>query len=246
MKFKNLRKGPFKAATLWIAFMVWLLPALLSCSDKSEPTEKAALPADTESFTFFDIGRTTKFSDQVRDDLGAKLGRDAIEYRDTLDLEINYQGFLKKYFPSLAALNQQLNFPPRERVEHNTVKLMYRYAQKQNVPFDYVELVFSNYTKTPIMFKIHFKKDEANIIDTLKKKYGNPKIIDWKENNGQSMYWEKDADFLIASLVPDQFGQHEYQINIYYVDNLKQLIDTERREKEEKERQREKTGKTAF
>ncbi len=246
MKFENLRKGPFKAATLWIALMVWLLPALLSCSDKREPAEKAALPATTESFTFFDIGRTTKFSDQVRDELGAKLGRDAIERRDILDLEINYQGFLKKYFPALDALNQQLNFPPRERVEHNTVKLMYRYAQKQNVPFDYVELVFSGYTQTPIMFKINFKKDEANIIGTLKKKYGNPKTIDWKENNGQSMYWEKDADFLIASLVPDQFGHHEYQINIYYVDNLKQLIDTERKEKEEKERQREKTGKTAF
>jgi hypothetical protein len=246
MKLIHLRKGPFKAATLWIAFMVCLLPALISCSDKNEPAEKAALPADTESFTFFDIGRTTKFSDQIRDDLEEKLGRDAIERRDVLDLEINYQGFIKKYFPPLDDLNQQLNFPPRERVEHNTVKLMYRYAQKQNVPFDYVELVFSDYTKTPIMFKIHFKKDEANIIETLKKKYGNPKIIDWKENNGQSMYWEKDNDFLIASLVPDQFGHHEYQINIYYVDNLKKLIDTERKEKEEKERQRVKTGKTAF
>ena len=96
------------------------------------------------------------------------------------------------------------------------------------------------------MFKIHFEKDEANIINTLKKKYGNPNIIDWKENNGQSMYWKKEDDFLIASLVPDQFGHHEYQINIYYVDNLKQLIETERKEKEEKERQRVKTGKTAF
>ena len=246
MKSIKLRKGLFKTTILWIALMILLLPGLWSCSDKKEPAEKAALPADIESFTFFDIGRTTKFSDQVRDELGEKLGRDAIERRDTLDLEINYQGFLKKYFPSLNALNQQLNFPPRERVEHNTVKLMYRYAQKQNVPFDYVELVFSDYTQTPIMFKIHFKKDESNIIDTLKKKYGNPKTIDWKENNGQSMYWEKDADILIASLVPDQFGHHEYQINIYYVDNLKQLIDTEKKEKEEKERQREKTGKTAF
>ena len=246
MKFENLRKGPFKAAILWVALMVWLLPGLWSCSDKKEPAEKAALPAATESFTFFDIGRTTKFSDQIRDELEAKLGRDAIERRDTLDLEINYQGFLKKYFPALDALNHQLNFPPRERVEHNTVKLMYRYAQKQNVPFDYVALIFSDYTKTPIRFKIHFQKDEANIIDTLKKKYGNPNIIDWKENNGQSMYWKKEDDFLIVSLVPDQFGHHEYQINIYYVDNLKQLIETERKEKEEKERQRVKTGKTAF
>ncbi|UCD78394.1 MAG: hypothetical protein JSW26_23755 [Desulfobacterales bacterium] len=246
MTFTNLRKDSFKSATLWIAFFVWFLPILISCSDGKEPSEEAALPDDTESFTFFDIGRTTKFSGQIRQELEEKLGRDAIERRSILDLEINYRGFIKKYFPRLENLNRQLNFPPGERVEHNTVKLMYRYAQRQNVPFDYVELVFSEYTQTPIMFKINFKKDEANIIETLKKKYGNPKIIDWSENNGQSMHWEKDADFLIVSLVPDQFGKHEYQIAIYFADNLKQLIDTERAEKEEKEQQRAKTGEKAF
>ena len=175
-----------------------------------------------------------------------KLGRDAIERRSILNLEINYPGFLRKYFPQLNDINQQLNYPPRERVDHNTVKLMYRYAQKQNVPFDYVELIFSGYTQTPIIFRIHFKTDEANTIATLEKKYGAPKIIDWKEKNGQSMYWQKDGDFLIASLVPDQFGKHEHQIVIYYVDNIKQLIETERKEKEKKEQQRVKSGKTAF
>jgi hypothetical protein len=246
MYFKILRKGPFKTATLWMALMLCLGPALVACSDSREPAEETPPPADTESFTFFDIGRATKFSEKVRDELEQKLGRDAIQRRNILDLEINYRGFLKKYFPQLDELNRQLNFPPRERVDHNTVKLMYRYAQKQNVPFDYVELVFSNYTKKPIFFKIHFKKDEANIIETLKKKYGNPKIIDWKEKNGQSMSWEKDDDILIVSLVPDQFGNHEYQIVIYYVDNLKQLIETERAEKEEREQQRAKTGEKAF
>jgi hypothetical protein len=246
MKSKSIQKGTFKAGTLLITFIIWLLPALISCGDSREPAEKAPLPANTESFTFFDIGRTTRFSEQLRDELGKKLGRDAIESRSILDLEINYRGFLKKYFPKLDDLNRQLNFPPGERVDHNTVKLMYRYAQKQNVPFDYVELIFSNYTQKPIIFKIHFKKDESNILETLKNKYGNPDIIDWKENNGQSMYWKKDGDFFIVSLVPDQFGKHEYQIVIYYVDNLKQLIETERKEKEERERQRSKTGGRAF
>lgn len=246
MKFNKLRKGLFRTLPLFMALMFWLVPALISCSDKRESAEKTPPPADTESFTFFDIGRTTIFSEQIRNELEQKLGRDAIERRSVLDLDINYQGFLKKYFPQLNDLNQRLNFPPRERIEHNTVKLMYRYAQKQNVPFDYVELVFSNYTKTPIIFRIHFKKDESNIVETLKNKYGNPKIINWKENNGQSMYWEKDGDLLIVSLVPDQFGKHEFQIVIYYVDNLKQLIETERKEKEEKEQQRVKTGEKAF
>lgn len=246
MKSKSIQKGPYKAGLLLITFIIWFLPALISCGDSREPDEKAPLPADTESFTFFDIGRTTRFSEQIRDELEKKLGRDAIEGRSILDLEINYRGFLKKYFPKLDSLNRQLNFPPGERVDHNTVKLMYRYAQRQNVPFDYVELVFSNYTKKPIIFKIHFKKDEANILETLKNKYGDPDNIDWKENNGQSRYWKKDGDFFIVSLVPDQFGNHEYQIVIYYVDNLKQLIETERKEKEEKERQRSKTGGKAF
>jgi len=246
MKSKSIQKGLFKAAALWLAVTIWFPLALMSCSDSREPGQEAPLPADAESFTFFDIGRTTKFSDQLRDELENKLGRDAIQRRNVLDLEINYHGFIKKYFPSLEDLDQQLNFPPRERVEHNTVKLMYRYAQKQNVPFDYVELIFSDYTGTPILFKIHFKKDEAHIIDTLKEKYGNPKIIDWKQRNGSSMYWKKEADYLIASLVPDQFGQHEYQINIYYVDNLKRLIETESKEKEKREQQRVKTGGKAF
>ena len=246
MKFNVFQNGPIKTAALWVAIVAFMVPALVSCSDKREPAEEASNTASSDSFTFFDIGRTTKFSDQLRDELAQKLGRDAIESRSILDLEINYQGFLRKYFPQLNEINQQLNYPPRERVDHNTIKLMYRYAQKQNVPFDYVELIFSGYTQTPIIFKIHFKTDEANTIETLKKKYGAPKNIDWKENNGQSMYWQKDGDFLIASLVPDQFGKHENQIVIYYVDNIKQLIETEKKEKEEKEQQRVKTGKTAF
>ena len=246
MKFNILRNGPIKIAALWVAIVAGTVPALVSCSDKREPAEEIPQPASADSFTFFDIGRTTKFSDQLRDALGQKLGRDAIERRSILDLEINYPGFLRKYFPQLNEINQQLNFPPRERVDHNIVKLMYRYAQKQNVPFDYVELIFSGYTQTPIIFKIHFKTDEANTIETLKEKYGVPKIIDWKENGGSSMYWQKDGDFLIASLVPDQFGKHEHQIVIYYIDNIKQLIETEKKEKDEKEQQRVKTGKTAF
>jgi hypothetical protein len=246
MKSNILRNGPFKTAALWVAIMAWMVPALVSCGDKREQAEETRRPASTDSFTFFDIGRTTKFSEQLRDALEQKLGRDAIERRSILDLEINYQGFLRKYFPQLNDINKQLNFPPRERIDHNTVKLMYRYAQRQNVPFDYVELIFSGYTQTPIIFKIRFKTDEANTIETLKEKYGVPKIIDWKENDGSSMYWQKDGDFLIASLVPDQFGKHEHQIVIYYIDNIKQLIETEKKEKDEKEQQRVNSGKTAF
>ena len=143
-------------------------------------------------------------------------------------------------------LNRKINYPPGERVEHNTVKLMYRYAQRENAPFDYVELVFSEYTKTPLLFKINFKIDETGIVETLKTKYGPPQVIDWKEENGKSMVWRKNLDLLLVSLVPDQFGHHEYQIVIYFMRNLKQLIEIEKIELKKREQQRAKSGERAF
>jgi len=199
-----------------------------------------------ESFTFFDLGINSRLNKEVRQQLGDKLGRDAIERRSIIDLEINYSGFLKNYFPGLNELNQRLNFPPGERVDHNTVKLMYRYAQKKNVPFEYVELVFSNYTNAPILFRINFREDDAGIINTLESKYGQPQVIAWKEENGQSMSWMKNSDFLIVSQVPDQFGNPRYQIAIYFVKNLEQLIAAEQKERQEKSLKRNESGKTAF
>ena len=241
--FRNLSRN---IVLLWIAILISSLPFLATCSDKQDQAEKKPTPAGSESFSFFDLSNMTQFSERVREDLRSKLGRDAIERRNILDLEINYKGFLKKYFPELDALNQKLNFPPRERVDHNTVKLMYRYAQKNNVPFDYVELVFSNYTGTPVLFQINFKVDESAIVETLRDKYGKPEVITWSEENGESMFWKKNGDFLIVSLVPNQFGKHDYQIVIYYTENLKNLIETERKEKEQQVQQEAQKGKAAF
>jgi hypothetical protein len=219
---------------------------LYSCGEKKESAKNRTAQVQSDSFTFFDLGTQSTLSKSVRNDLNQRLGRDAIEHRSIIDLDINFYGFLKKYFPSVYELNQNLNFPPGERIEHNTVKLMYRYARKKNIPFDYVELVFSNYSQHPLLFRINFQKDEANTIQTLKTKYGQPQLIDWKDKNGESMYWEKNNDLLIVSLVPDQFGNPEYQIRIYFVENIKALLATERAEKEKVESQRAKSGKTAF
>jgi len=117
---------------------------------------------------------------------------------------------------------------------------------KENVPFDYVELVFSNYTKIPLLFKINLQEDEAGIIKTLESKYGRPQVVNLKEENGKSTYWMKNADFLIASQVPDQFGHPKYQIVIYFVKNLEQLIATEKNTQKEKTRERTQSGETAF
>ncbi len=241
------KKSIASKTALYAFLIIVLIPVLLSCSDSQEPDNSTAPAAVMpESFTFFDLGINSRLNKKVRKELGNKLGRDAIEQRSIMDLEIHYKGFLNHYFPDLDELNQRLNFPPGERVEHNTVKLMYRYAQKKNVPFDYVELVFSNYTQTPILFKINFREDEAGILKTLETKYGQPQVVRWKEENGSSMYWIKNGDFLIISLVPDQFGNPTYQIVIYFVKNLEQLIATEKDEQKEKSLERTQSGKTAF
>ena len=246
MKFNNLRNLPHQPVCLWIALIISSLPILVSCSDNHDSADKSSRPTDTESFTFFDLGKTNKLTKGVRRDLNDKLGRDAIERRSILDLEINYRGFLKRYLPELDVLNQRLNSPSGERVEHNTVKLMYRYAQKKKVPFNLVELVFSDYTKTPVLIKINFKVDESNTVQTLEEKYGLPEVVNWHEENGKSMFWKKGGDLLIVSRIPDRFGNINHQIVIYYIDNLKLLIDTEKKEKDAQEQQRVKTGEKAF
>lgn len=245
----QLRKNKIHCNYKPILFAIVFASALLlfsACGEKKESATNQTSQTPSDSFTFFDLGKQSILSKSVRNDLNQKLGRDATEYRSIIDLDINFYGFLQKYFPSLYALNQDLNFPPGERIEHNTVKLMYRYARKKNIPFDYVELVFSNFSQHPLLFRINFPKDEANIIQKLKTKYGQPRRIDWKEKNGESMYWEKNNDLLIVSLVPDQFGNPEYQIRIYFTENIKALITSETAEKEKTRNQRAKSGKTAF
>lgn len=235
-----------KISFIYTLFSLLSISILISCGDNRESAETVPQTVNPESFTFFELGTNTKLTEQIRKDLGKKLGRDAIERRSILDLNTNYAGFIKKYLPNIDELNRKINFPPGERVEHNTVKLMYRYAQRENAPFDYVALGFWEFTKTPLLFKINFQIDETGIVETLKAKYGPPQIIDWKEENGKSMVWRKNMDVLLVSEVPDQFGQHGYQIVIYFVQNLKQLIERETNELTKREQQRAKSGERAF
>jgi hypothetical protein len=96
------------------------------------------------------------------------------------------------------------------------------------------------------LFRINFREDDTGIINTLESKYGQPQVIAWKEENGQSMSWMKNSDFLIVSQVPDQFGNPRFQIVIYFVKNLEQLIAAEKIEQQEKALKRTQSGKTAF
>lgn len=232
-----------------ISFFVIIINLILfsvSCGDKQETAPPQPAPEHSDSFTFFDIGKNTIITGNVRDRLNKILGDDAIEPRNIIDLEINYKGFLKEYFADLDELNKKLNSPLGERVEHNTVKLVYRYMRNKNVSFEYVELVYSEYTQRPVLIKIHFKKDAVNPIKTLKEKYGAPESIKWGGKTSKSLYWKKSNDVLILSFVPDQFGKPKCQIIIYFKDALEDLLKDEQNEKEKTRRERTKSGKTAF
>lgn len=246
MILRPIRTDSILKSTRFALVMGLTILLFFSCGEKKESATDQRTQEPSASFTFFDLGKSSQFSESVRKKLNRQLGNDAIEKRSPLDLEINYYGFLKDHFPSLQALNVQLNPSTARRIEHNIVKLMFRYARKENQPFDYVELLFSNYSRLPLLFKINLKKDEADIVETLKSKYGDPQQIDWKNKGGQSMYWDKDNDMLIVSLVPDQFGNPHYQIRIFFVDNIKALLAKENAEKEEQKKQRARSGKTAF
>lgn len=188
-----------------------------------------------ESFTFFDLGPNTRFSDAVRRTLSDRLGSDAIAYRSQIDLSVNSQEFIQIFFPELNALNLQLNYPPRERIEHNTVKLMYRYAQKVDVPFKYVEMFFSGYSQRPLYFSITVSHDGANIIDSLHQKYGPPEEIQGLKLPLKASFWRKNNDILLVSIKSDRYGNPEYHIMIYYVNSLESLVNIEKEEARQRE-----------
>jgi hypothetical protein len=60
------------------------------------------------------------------------------------------------------------------------------------------------------------------------------------------MYWQKNKDVFIVSLVPDQFGNPEYQIRIFFVENIQALLEQEMTEKEKREQKKAKSGQQAF
>ncbi|MCK7512357.1 MAG: hypothetical protein MZV70_55505 [Desulfobacterales bacterium] len=63
-----------------------------------------------------------------------KLGNDAVERRGIIDLESNYPGFLRGP-PARAGRAQPPAEPPAgERVDHDVIRLMYRYARSKERP----------------------------------------------------------------------------------------------------------------
>jgi hypothetical protein len=217
---------------------------VLACGDRDQPPAPPA-PSGPESFTFFDIGRNSRFSESLRKALAQKLGSDAVERRSIIDLETNYRGFLAAHLPELDSINRRLNHPPGERVDHEVIKLMYRYARQKNAPFNYVELLFDGQYRAPLVFRIRFKVDETGLVEALHAKHGTPLAVAWEKEDGQSLVWLKEQDVLMVSLVPDAFGGADHHITIYFTENLSRWVEFEEALKQEKSKKA-LTGRTAF
>jgi hypothetical protein len=205
-----------------------LVAALAGCGgEKQESDDGVKAGSGRQSFTFFDIGATSEYSDATRRSLEKILGNDAISHRNMIKLEINDNGFLKRHFPELDDLNRQLNSRIGDRIDHDTVKLMYRYARKRDVPFDFVEIQFSDHSGHPLTIDIQFGEDRLGTISRLEEKYGPPKQVEREQGEGKTLFWQKNQDYLLVSIRPDQFGNIEHRIVIYFTKNLRELIRAE-------------------
>ena len=183
-----------------------------------------------DSFTFFDLGANSRFTRSMRSELKKILGADSIAYRGTLDLVVHDRQFMTTHFNSLYQLHEALNSPVGERVEHNVVRLTYRYPWRRDSPFKHVDLVFSNYNGLPLIFHTVMTGDGSRILDSLIQKYGEPLEIPVGDRSRKVMYWKKDRDILIVSVKPDRLGGLEYEVKIYFVNSLLSLLETEKEE----------------
>lgn len=240
-----IQKHPVTSPIICLNVMFFfIILCTYACSNE---TSKEPMASDSpKGFTFFELGSNSLLSDQVRDKLEDRLGSEAIARRTTIDLSIHFPGFLEKYFSHLDELNDKINWPPRERVEHNVTKLMYRYASQKKLPFTYVELFFSNYTRKPLFFRINANPKGASVVEALKNKYGPHQVIEWSETGEHTLHWQKQKDVLIVSQTQDRLGEPEYLFCIFHVKNLEELVETEKIERETREERIENAGKTAF
>lgn len=223
-----------------------LIFVLVSEDEETMLADSAGLQPVPESFTFSGVGSTTRLTRNLRKALSEKLGSGGIENRGIIDLTVQPRGLLKKHFPSLYQLHQQLNSDIGARIEHNITRMTYRYPWKKNTPIQFARLVFSNETGWPLYFRIILKKEGSAIVDTISEKYGVPQKVASESGIGTVLYWEKNGDKLVVSKRKDRFGDPEYHVMFYFVNSLNRLLTVEKTQVESKEAELKNAGKTAF
>ena len=233
---------PFLILGIWVVGILLFQGA--GCSDEDAHTPPQ--PKVIGGFSFFDLGADSHYSGAVRRRLGEKLGSDAISQQNVIDLTLHSGAFFKKHFPQLFNLNRELNLPEGQRIEHNTTKLMYRYARLKETPFKDVMLYFSNDTGKPLFFKISAGPDAAAIVETVKKKYGPFQRFKWQDGDGSTIFWKEGKDFFIVSSTKDRLGNPEYLFCIYFVNNLEGMLAMDKAKKLREQEKIREAGESAF
>ena len=234
------KSAPAVRLGLILLFSLW---AFACSSEEKIETQQQKSPG---GFTFFDVHHDTIYTDSLRDRLVDTLSSDAVEYRSVIDLEVVYEGFLQQFFPRIEQLNQRLNNPPGERVEYPTIKLMYRWAARKNLPFSYIELLFSQDTRKPLYVKIESISDISDIVASLSEKYGQPTTAQLEERRGELRYWEKNRDVFLVARLLRRNERPLYRMMIYYADNLEEFIRLQEKMRQEKEEKQKREGRSAF
>ncbi len=214
-----------------------------------DPPDPSPDPAAKElrGFAFFGVDRQTRFSSALAEKLENRLGDGVREKWGIADLEILHKGFLARHFPDLQALHHRLNAGVERRLEESTFRLSFRHIPARSGSlFEYAELLFSNYSQQPLMLKMEAGKAGADIPDILKQQYGRPQRFQWAAQPGRSLYWRDQGDILILSVYPDRFDQPQYQIALYFVDNLTALARQLSRERQEQQKARQKAMEDIF
>lgn len=204
---------------------------LSGCDKRPDSSSKDLLP---ESFHFMEIGVNTVVDRAVLSQLNQALGAESVDRHTPITLEIKYKGFLKAYYPELAALDQQLTVNDVVRKEYPATKLTFRYTQQRQSIFDYVELIHLNDSGHPLVIKMFAKKEIPDLIQGLTDKFGPPQSITLAEGEGTSMSWRQNQDVFMITRFSGRFGKPEYHLMIVFMNRLQQLL----RQEAEKVRQR--------
>jgi hypothetical protein len=236
----------FGGALLSISVVIFMIVMFSPKKEKPSSHILNNTKVNGESFTFFDIGANTVLTEALREALSRKLGSETVAERSTIDLSMNYAEFLQQYAGELYRLNLELNGTAGARIEHNVKILTYRYPPKEGITFDYVRLIFSNYTQKPLYFIIKAAQEGSAILKVLADKYGEPKIHNWPNHQGMSYHWKKGRDLLILSQTVSRIGHPEFAIHIYFVDNISEMLLTEKREALKREQERKQIDREAF
>jgi hypothetical protein len=239
-----MNKKPLRRSVFCLLAVGSCILWFIACSDDSAAPPQT--PPATEGFSFFELTSGTRFSSDLRSALENKLGSDAITRRSPLDLQIAPEDVFEAHFPEAQSLNKRLNYSPRERIEHNITKLMYRYPSRKKLPFSFVELIFSNYTGKPLVFHTTAKQEGATVLQTLEEKYGQPNTAAWDNGEQKALFWRNPGELMIVYVLRDRFDTPEYQVQLLFLDAIEELVLTEEKEREARQQEKKKAVRDAF